>query len=158
LLNAAPVAESVGRAKAPIVLDSEMTVKPLALSAVAAGFLIAASLAVTAAVPNTGSVQGQVTVAVPRGTALSDDASSQKEKIPYRDYPLVVRSSDGKTEIAQVSLDEEGKFQIDLPAGDYLLDMKHRRKGLRVMARPFKVVVGQTVRVNFEISQGLEVM
>jgi hypothetical protein len=131
---------------------------PLGLSAAAILFF-AASPAGNASSSANGVLEGQVKILQSRGTELADDTSSPKEKIPYADYPVVVLSKDGKMEIAQVPVNEQGRFRVDLPPGDYILDLKRQgRNRLRVTARPFTVVAGQTARVDLEAFSVIEPM
>lgn len=106
---------------------------------------------------STGIVEGQVRIVLSKGTQLADDNSSGKEKLPYASYPILILSKDGKTEVAQVIPDEEGRFRTTLPAGDYVLDVKRQgRNRLRVAARPFTVVPGQTVQVDMDLELSIE--
>jgi Carboxypeptidase regulatory-like domain len=107
----------------------------------------------------TGVVEGRVQIAQSGGAHLADDTSAQKQKPPLTDYPVVVLSKDGKTEISQVAVDSEGRFHFNLAAGDYLLDVKRNgRSRLRVSARPFTVVAGQTVHVDLTVESAIEAM
>jgi hypothetical protein len=109
--------------------------------------------------PDSGVVEGQARVVLSKGTEPTEETSPKKEQVPYADYPVVVLSKDKKTEVAQVTLDREGRFRVNLPAGDYVLDVKRQgRKRLRVTAHPFTVVAGQTVRVDVEIESAIEPM
>ncbi|MFL6519388.1 MAG: hypothetical protein ACJ8NS_04145 [Chthoniobacterales bacterium] len=107
-----------------------------------------------------GIVEGQVRIVLSKGGAhLADDTSVNKEKIPYADYPVLILSKDRKTEVAQVTPDGNGRFRTNLPAGDYVLDVKRNaRHRLRVTASPFTVVDGQTVQVEMEIESAVEPM
>jgi hypothetical protein len=58
-----------------------------------------------------------------------------------------------------MAVDGEGRFHFSLPAGDYLLDVKRNgRNRLRVTARPFTVVAGQTVHVDLKLESPLEAL
>jgi hypothetical protein len=120
-------------------------------------FLVVSSI--VQASSTAGAVEGQVRILSKAGTHLANDASGSKEKIPYADYPVLILSKDRKTEVAQVTPDADGRFRTSLPAGDYVLDVKNdARKRLRVTARPFTVVGGQTVQVDMEIESAIEPM
>jgi hypothetical protein len=107
-----------------------------------------------------GIVEGQIRIVLSKGGAhLADDTSPSKEKIPYADYPVLILDKDRKTEVAQVTPDSDGRFRTILPAGDYVLDVKRNgRHRLRVTARPFTIVEGQTVQVEMEIESAIEPM
>lgn len=121
-------------------------------------FLLVSNIIRAASSP--GVVEGQVRIILSKGgTHLADDTSPSNEKIPYADYPVLILSKDRKTEVAQVTADADGRFRTSLPAGDYVLDVKRNtRHRLRVTARPFTVVGGQTVQVEMEIESAIEPM
>lgn len=121
-------------------------------------FLLVSNIVQASSSP--GIVEGQVRVILSKGGAhLADDTSPNKEKTPYAEYPVLILSKDRKTEVAQVTPDSDGRFRTTLPAGDYVLDVKSdARKRLRVTARPFTVVGGQTVQVDMEIESAIEPM
>jgi hypothetical protein len=108
---------------------------------------------------NSGVLEGRIQILVKAGTNLAgvDDTSATKEKIPYVDSPLAVLSKNGKSEVAQVTPDSEGRFHLNLPAGDYVLDVKQRGR-LRVTERPFTIISGQTVRVDLTVESAVEPM
>jgi hypothetical protein len=104
-----------------------------------------------------GAVEGEMKLVFSKGTQLADDSSPSKNKAPFGDYPVVVLSKDRKTEIAQVPVDAEGHFRINLPAGDYILDVKPvSRRRLLATARPFSVLPGKTVHVDLEIESAIQ--
>ena len=106
-----------------------------------------------------GILEGQVQILRSGGAHLADDAGSAREKEPLADCPLVVLSKDGKTEIAQTVSDSEGRFRVSLPAGDYVLNAKqHGRNRLRMAARPFTVISGQSVRVDLTVESAVAPM
>jgi hypothetical protein len=130
----------------------------LGLSAAALLFF-ATSSAGNASSSANGVLEGQISILQSRGTELADDASPQPKKNPCADCPVVVMSKDGKNEIAQVAVDAEGRFRVNLPAGDYVLDLKgHGPRRMRSTARPFSVVAGQTVRVDLDVTLAVEPM
>lgn len=105
-----------------------------------------------------GFLEGQLKIETSGGARLADETSSKTEPA-YADYPLVVLSRDGRTELAQVVADKEGHYRVALPPGDYFLDVKRRgRRPLAITQRPFKVVSEQTVHVDMEIAPDLRVM
>jgi hypothetical protein len=74
----------------------------------------------------------------------------------YTDYPLVVLSRDQKTEVAHVTPDENGNYRMDLPPGDYVLDVQNRRRRhVRATPQSFTVVSNQTVHVDMAIDTGV---
>ena len=62
----------------------------------------------------------------------------------------------GEKEIARVTADENGKYRIALPPGDYVLDCHHRRRRhVRATPQPFTIVAKQTIRVDMVIDTGV---
>jgi len=115
------------------------------------------SAAAEAAPAPIGEVEGQIKVLVSKGTQLADDSSPSKNKPAYGDYPVVVLSKDRKTEIAQVPVDAEGHFRLNLPAGEYILDIKPQsQRRLLETARSFSVAPGKTVHVDLEIESAVQ--
>ena len=105
-----------------------------------------------------GVIEGRLKIFPLSGVNLADDANvaSPAAQQPYSEYPLIVRSSDGKKEIAHVTADKDGNYRLALPAGDYMLDVERRERGhIRSKPKPFSVLPGQAVRVDFEIDTGI---
>lgn len=74
----------------------------------------------------------------------------------YDEYPLVILSRDGKTEVARLTADGNGNYRVALPPGDYLLDVQDRaHKHLRARPQPFTIASGRTVRVDMNIDTGI---
>ena len=105
-----------------------------------------------------GFLEGHVKI-FPLGDAnLADDGNGAKTvtEAPYSEYPLVVRTGDGKKEITRVTPDRSGNYRVELPPGDYILDVPRRTpKRTRATPQPFTVVSGQTVRVDMDIDTGV---
>ena len=67
-----------------------------------------------------------------------------------------LRSKDGKKEIARITADENGNYRLELPPGDYVLDVQGRAPGhVRAKPQPFTVVSNETVRVDMNIDTGI---
>jgi hypothetical protein len=103
-----------------------------------------------------GFLEGHVKI-FPLGDAnLADDGkvAAPGSEAPYPEYPLVVLTRDGKKEITRVTPDRNGNYRVELPPGDYILDVAvHTRK--RSKPRPFTVVSNQAVRVDMDIDTGI---
>ena len=104
--------------------------------------------------PPPGFVEGHVKIFPLGDVNLADDArlpNAQNDQ-PYSEYPLIIRSRDGKKEITQVTVNRNGNYRVELPPGDYVLDVQRPEPGhVRARSRPFTVVSGQTVRVDMDI-------
>jgi hypothetical protein len=68
---------------------------------------------------------GQVT---PRPVELADGNALAVTAETYTEYPLIIFSQDGKKEIAWVTADENGNYRVELPPGDYVLDVQGRAR------------------------------
>ena len=99
--------------------------------------------------------------AVPPGVVEGHLVVIEPEKAPgppngrefYQEYPLVVLSQDGQTQIARVTAGDGGAYRVALSPGAYILDAQDRvQRQLRVRPQPFVVRSNQTVRVDMLIS------
>ena len=106
----------------------------------------------------TGFVEGHVKIFPPRDVNLADDAklpNAENDQL-YSEYPLIIRSRDGKKDITQVTLNRNGNYRVELPPGDYVLDVQRPEPGhVRAKSQPFTVVSGRTVRVDMNIDTGI---
>jgi hypothetical protein len=105
-----------------------------------------------------GVVEGRVMIFPLSDVNLADDATTEKGAVeqPYSEYPLIVRSPDGKQEIAHVTPDKDGNYRLALPAGDYILDVEGPGRGrVRTKPKPFSVAPNRTVRVDLQIDTGI---
>ena len=86
--------------------------------------------------------------------AADDRTATMAAEAPYAEYPLVVLTRDGKREITRVTPDQHGNYRIELPPGDYILDVEAEMPK-RPKPRPFTVVSKQTVRVDMSVDTGI---
>ena len=104
----------------------------------------------------TGILEGHLRIISPKEVELADGTPSKITTENYGDYPLVVLSRDQITEVAHVTPDEHGNYRIDLPPGDYVLDIQNRRhRHVRATPQPFTVVASQTVHVDMVVDTGV---
>jgi hypothetical protein len=116
-------------------------------------FVVSATL-LAAASP--GILEGHLKIISLKEVEPADATPSKMTADNYTDYPLVVLSRDQKTEVAHVTPDENGNYRIDLPPGDYVLDVQNRRRRhVRAKPQPFTVVSNQTVHVDMNIDTGV---
>ena len=105
-----------------------------------------------------GVVEGHMRIFPLSDVNLADDggAPNSGNAQPYFQYRLIVRSREGKKEITQVSVNQSGNYRIELPPGDYVLDvLGPESRPARTKPRPFTVVSNQTVRVDMDIDTGI---
>jgi hypothetical protein len=121
----------------------------------ACAVLVVAGTALSNAAPQ-GFVEGHLKIISPKEVDLADGTPPVITGENYAEYPLIILSGDGKKEIARVTADENGKYRLALPPGDYILDVQGRVRGhLRAKPQRFTVVSNQTVRVDMEIDTGV---
>lgn len=103
-----------------------------------------------------GMLQGQLHIVSPKTIELADGTAPAVIAATYAEYPLVVLSQDGKKEIAKVTADGSGHYQLALPPGVYVLDVQDRvRKHVRAKPQEFEVVSNQTVHVDMDMDTGI---
>jgi hypothetical protein len=105
-----------------------------------------------------GFMEGHLKIVVIR--AVEPDNMPQPAPETYAEYPLIILSQDGKSEIARLTADKSGNYRVALAPGAYILALQERsieeRAAQRVHAtpQPFTVVSNQTVRVDMRIFIG----
>jgi hypothetical protein len=127
---------------------------PNFVAAVCIFLMLAGTASVKAAAE--GFMEGHLKVVVIR--AVEPDNIPPSEN--YAEYPLIILSQDGKSEIARLTADKSGNYRVALAPGAYILALQERsieeRAAERVHAtpQPFTVVSNQTVRVDMRIFIG----
>jgi hypothetical protein len=104
-----------------------------------------------------GLVEGHLKIVSMKEVELAGDNVPAKATAQnYDDYPLVILSRDGKTEVARLTAGPNGNYRVALPPGDYLLDVQDRaRKHVRAKPQSFTVGSNQTVRVDMDMDTGI---
>jgi hypothetical protein len=118
-------------------------------------FLILAGSDATLNAEPPGFLEGHLKIVSSQPVEPTDKNTPSATEENYVDYPVLVLSQDGQKEIARVTADNNGNYRVELPPGDYILDVQGRSRG-RVRAKPerFTVISNQTVRVNMDIDLG----
>lgn len=104
-----------------------------------------------------GFLEGRLRILASKDVELAEGNPPKFNDGNYAEYPLIILSRDGKKEIARVTADENGKYRIALPPGDYILDVQGRQpKGhVRAKPQPFTVISNQIARVDMDIDTGI---
>jgi hypothetical protein len=103
-----------------------------------------------------GFLEGHLKIIALKEVELADETPSKITATNYADYPMIVLSRDGKTEIARMTADENGNYRIALPPGDYVLDIQdRRRRHVRAKPQRFTVVSNEAVHVDMDIDTGI---
>src|SRR4029077_20809861 len=100
--------------------------------------------------------EGRLRILATKEVELAEGNTPKFNAADSAECPLIILSQDGKKEIARVMADENGKYLVALPPGDYILDVQRRMPKGRMRAKPqsFKVVSNQTVRVDMDVDAG----
>src|SRR5260370_3469069 len=102
--------------------------------------LLAGNGTLTAAPP--GFVEGHLVILAlkeSRGVELAEDGQSNRAAAEYQEYPLVVLTQDGQTEIARFTADGDGAYHVPLPPRAYILDVQNPvQKHPKVRPEPLK--------------------
>ena len=102
-----------------------------------------------------GFLEGHLSIVSSRPVELADNNTPPAKEENYADYPLLVLSRDGQKEIARVTADSNGNYRVELPPGDYILDVQGRTRGhVRATPQRFTAVSNQTVHVDLNIDLG----
>ena len=104
-----------------------------------------------------GFLEGRLRILAHKEVELAEGNTSKFSAADYAEFPLIILSQDGKKEIARVVADENGKYRVPLPPGNYILDVQGRMTKGRLRAKPqsFKVVSNHTVHVDMDVDTGV---
>ena len=104
-----------------------------------------------------GFLEGRLRILAFKDVELAEGNTAKFSGGNYAQYPLIILSQDGKKEIARVTADENGKYRVALPPGDYILDVQGRQPKGHVRAKPqrFAIASNQTVHVDMYIDTGI---
>jgi hypothetical protein len=119
-------------------------------------FLISIGCVVSDNAVPPGFLEGHLKI-VSLGAVEHSDEMPRQTVTPekYAEFPLIVLSQDGQSEIARVTADGNGNYRATLPPGNYILDVQKRAaKRLRAKPQPFSVVSNQTVHVDMNVIIG----
>lgn len=120
------------------------------------GCLFLGWISVLASGAQPGFLEGHLKIISSREVDLADGTPSPDTAEDYADHSLVVLSRDRKQEVTRLTADKNGSYRVELPPGDYVLDILRRpRSRLRATAQPFTVVSGQTVHVDMDLDMGV---
>ena len=124
---------------------------------VAGGFLFIALIASGAIAGTTqGILEGHLIIASPKPVELAEGNTPGITSGMYSKYPLVILARDTKREVTSIKADEKGNYRIELPPGEYILDVQGRApKHIRAKPQQFTVVPDQTVKVDMKIDTGI---
>ncbi|MDD1658577.1 MAG: carboxypeptidase-like regulatory domain-containing protein [Methanomicrobiales archaeon] len=130
--------------------------KPCALLMLVLTVLLAAGAACSEApAAPTGTLQGQVTIG-PICPVERPDQPCLPTPETYAARKVLVRSADGATLFATVSLNQTGYYRVDLDPGTYVVDIN--RAGIDRspdVPRSITLAAGETVILDIDIDTGI---
>ena len=90
----------------------------------------------------------------------SSTTTSKTDVQSYGEFPLIILGKNNGKEVTRGTADAKGNYRVELPPGDYVLDVRRGASGrplghLRATPQPFTVVLGQAVRVDMDIDMGI---
>ena len=104
-----------------------------------------------------GSIEGHVSIGPLRPGPVHVD--QQDPPVPpemYASHKLVVLSHDGKSKILESTIDSQGNYFVEVPAGAYLVDVQPHDIGFgNFVPQEVLVQVGKTVRQDINIDTGM---
>src|SRR4029450_1307254 len=86
-------------------------------------FLIAACCLASDNAP-VGFLEGRLRILANKEVELAEGNPPKFSAADYAECPLIILRQDGKKEIARLMADENGKYRVALPPGDYILDVQ----------------------------------
>lgn len=104
----------------------------------------------------TGTLQGNVAIGPLQPVVRVDEPTPEVPPEVYAARQIVVHAADGLAEIARVPIGPDGSYSVDLPPGDYVIDIN--RVGIDFSKDvPAKVHIeaGQTVTLDVAIDTGI---
>ena len=104
-----------------------------------------------------GFLEGRLRILANKEVEFAEGNPPKFSAADYAEWPLIILTQGGKKEIARVMADENGKYRVALPPGDYILDVQGRMPKGHIRAKPqsFKVVSNQTVHVDMDVDTGV---
>jgi hypothetical protein len=114
---------------------------------------LAAPAPIKAAPP--GFLEGHLKTLLSKEVDITDETPTSIAAETYAEYPLIVLSQDRKQEVKRVTADKNGNYRVELPPGNYVLDVQRRGGRVRATPQPFTVVSGQTVHVDMNLDTGV---
>lgn len=106
-----------------------------------------------------GFLEGKITIGplcpVER---VPPEPACQPTKETYENWPVAVWTADKKTRVAQIEPDLNGAYRIELPAGNYIVDLDGQqpsRVGGSDLPASIKIDSGETTALDIDIDTGI---
>jgi len=104
----------------------------------------------------TGALAGHVTIGPLTPVEIQGRATPTPPPEVYASRKILIFAEDGQTEISQVSIQPDGTYRVELPAGTYVVDINRlgidRAAGL---PQTVKIVSQQVTRLDLDIDTGI---
>jgi hypothetical protein len=103
-----------------------------------------------------GILEGKVTIGplcpVER---IPPDPSCQPTDKTYKAWLIAVYSLDKKTKIAQIKPDISGNYKLELPVGNYIVDLEKQYIFNRSLPTNIAIKKGEIAQLNIDIDTGI---
>lgn len=104
-----------------------------------------------------GILQGKFSVGPlrPGPQRIDEDNSEAAAKI-FASHKIVILSAKDKSEIKEVAIDSRGAYRVELPAGEYLVDIKPADIGIRKLPpRSVTIQAGKSTNLDLDFDTGM---
>lgn len=106
---------------------------------------------------NMGTLQGKFSVGPlhPGPQRIDEDNSDAASKM-FASHKIVILSAKDKSKIKEVAIDSKGAYKVDLPAGEYLVDIEPADIGMRKLPpRSVTIQAGKSTNLDLDFDTGM---
>ena len=118
----------------------------------------------TPVVPQNGFLKGKINIgplcpvernSLPAGRQ-APDPKCQPTLETYAAWSMAVYSSDGKNKIVEIKPDAGGFYKVELPIGNYIVDLKVQRAFAQGFPKAVTIKKGQITTLDIDIDTGIK--
>lgn len=106
---------------------------------------------------NKGFLEGKVTIGpLCPVEGFPPDPRCQPTEETYKAWPIGIYTSDKRTKIAQIEPNIDGTYKMELPEGDYVVDLEKQQSfGGHNLPTTISINSGETTTLNIDIDTGI---
>ncbi len=83
------------------------------------------------------------------------DPSCQPTEETYKAWPIAVYTPDKKTKVAQIEPLENGTYKVELPVGEYIVDLEKQHMFGKNLPATIAIKKGEITTLNIDIDTGI---
>jgi len=102
-----------------------------------------------------GTLTGQVTIGPLTPVLREGEASPTPAPEVYAARQIVIYRANGTKEVARAEINPQGVYQIELPAGTYVVDLNLISDHAAGLPATIEISPGQTTRLDIDIDTGI---